>query len=141
MKVGKESEHLVLDKENKILYVANKASASVSALDLVTGEVKSTYTTGKKPHGLDLSDDGRFMFIASKGGETLPRVDLSNNNKKSIDLKPAPYHLSYIKGKTKLYVSSRKNPTIWVIDPTNLTIEKSINLGKGVAHQMVIRTE
>ncbi|MFV2057391.1 MAG: YncE family protein [Thiohalomonadales bacterium] len=139
MKVGKEPEHIVLSKDNNVLYTSNKGDGSVSALDLNTGKVRKQYTVGKKAHGLDLSDDGRWLFSASKGANTLTRIDLSSDKSTTINLKPAPYHLAYIPGMNKLYVSSRKLPKIWIIDPETLKMVGEIDLGKGVAHQMVIR--
>jgi YVTN family beta-propeller protein len=137
-KVGKEPEHIVLSQDNKILFTSNKGDGTVSALDLGDGIVRNRYPVGKKAHGLDMSDDGRWLFSASKGGNTLTRIDLSNDKSMTIDLKPAPYHLAYIPGMNKLYVSSRKLPKIWVIDSTTLEIISEIDLGKGVAHQMVL---
>ncbi len=105
LKVGKEPEHIVLSRDNKMLFTSNKGDGTVSALDLTSGKVKHTYSVGKKAHGIDLSDDGRWLFSASKKGNTLTRIDLSKNKSTIIDLKPAPYHLEYIDGMNKLYVS------------------------------------
>ena len=75
------------------------------------------------------------------GDGKLNRIDLTNNEIKSIDLQPAPYHLEYVDKVRKVYVSSRKEPKIWVLNPATLALEKTIDIGKGVAHQMVIRDE
>lgn len=141
LKAEKEPEHLVLGNGNHMLYVANKGSGSVSAINLVNGEIQRSYSTGKKPHGLDLSDDGQWLFVSNKGSDKLTRIDITKGTEIEIDLGPAPYHLAYIPGKNKLYVSSRKLPKIWVIDPDSMTIQSEIKLGKGEAHQMLIRKE
>lgn len=138
-KAGKEPEHIVLSPNNKWLFTSNKGDGTVSMLDLMSGKVVNTFPSGKSAHGIDLSNDGKWLFSASKSANTLTRIDLSNNTSMSVVLNPAPYHLSYIPGMNKLYVSSRKLPKIWVIDATTLQIMSEINLGKGVAHQMVIR--
>lgn len=138
-KVGKEPEHLVLGEKKYMLYVANKGDGSISAVNLVNGEVQRTYTTGKNPHGIDLSDDGRWLFVSNKGSEIITRIDISRGTTTEMVLRPAPYHLATIPGKDKLYVSSRKLPKIWVIDASTMTIKKHLDLGKGVAHQMVFR--
>ncbi len=139
--VGKEPEHLVLGTHERILYTANKGDASVSAIDLASGKVKQSYTVGDKPHGIDVSDDGRWLFVASKKDGLITRINLSSGETKTAELNPAPYHLAYIKQQSKLYVSSRKEPIIWVIDPMTLGVKNTIDLGKGVAHQMVVRDE
>jgi len=139
--VGKEPEHMVISADDKFLYVANKASGSVSVVNLKDGKVTKTWSVGEKVHGIDLSDDGRWLFVASKGTDTLSRVNLSTGKITTIDLSPAPYHVAYIARLNKLYISSRKIPKIWVLNAQTLQIENEIDLGKGVAHQMVIRLD
>lgn len=140
-KVGNDPEHIVLGYGNNMLFTANKGDGAVSAVNLDNGITHNTYPVGMNVHGIDVSDDGRWLFAASRGEDKLTRVDLSNGSTKAISLSPAPYHLAYIKGQSKVYVSSRKQSLIWVIDPETMQIKNEINLGKGVAHQMVIRDE
>ncbi len=45
-----------------------------------------------------------------------------------------------ITGPNKLYVFSRKISETWVLNAQTLQVENKIDLGKGVAHQMVIRS-
>lgn len=141
LKAGKAPEHIVLAADGRTLYSANKGDGTASAIDLSSGKVKQSYVVGAKPHGIDLSDDGRWLFIASKEDELITRIDLGSGKRKTTELKPAPYHLSYIDGGDKLYISSRKEAKIWVLDPATLVLRATIELGSGVAHQMVIRSE
>ena len=138
IKVGKEPEHMVIGPDGSKLFVVNVGDGSASVVDLISGIVTKTYASGAKPHGIDVSDDGQWLFVSSKGDGKLNRINLSNDKLRSIELQPAPYHLEYVDDVKKLYVSSRKEPKIWVIDPSTLAVKKTIALGKGVAHQMVI---
>jgi len=138
--VGKEPEHMTISADDKFLYVANKADGSVSVVNLPDGKVTKTWSVGKKVHGIDLSDDGRWLFVASKGTNTVSKINLASGKIMTVDLPPAPYHLAYITGLNKLYVSSRKIAKIRVLNPQTLRVENEIDLGKGVAHQMVIRS-
>ena len=141
LKAGKEPEHIVLGRQGQMLYTANKGGATASAIDLEKGRIKHTYEVGNNPHGIDVSDDGRWLFVASKKNGIVTQINLANGDHKTVELKPAPYHLTYIKDLRKVYVSSRKEPKIWVLDPETLAIKNTIDLGQGVAHQMVIRDE
>lgn len=138
---GKRPEHMVLGVHGRTLYVANKDDATVAVIDLASGQLKSVYEVGNKPHGLDVSGDGRWLFVVSKKDGLVSRIDLATGEKKRTELKPSPYHLSYINKLDKVYVSSRKEPKIWVLNPNTLVVENTINLQQGVAHQMVIRSE
>ena len=137
--VGKVPEHMVVSVDGTRLFVANVGDGVAAVVDLVAGAVTQRYETGSSPHGIDVSDDGHWLFVSSKGDGKLNRIDLTNNEIKSIELQPAPYHLEYVDQVKKLYVSSRKEPKIWVLNPETLKLETTIELGDGVAHQMVIR--
>jgi len=139
--VGKEPEHMVLGSNDTMLYVANKGSGKVSALNLINGVVQRSYPVGKKVHGLDLSEKDGWLFVSSKGENLLTRIDIYKGIVSVMNLQPAPYHVAYVTGQNKLYVSSRKLSKIWVIDPDLLTVKNEIDLGKGIAHQMVLRSE
>lgn len=138
---GKEPGHMVLGLLDRVLYIANKGDASISAIDITSGKIKQSYLVGEQPHGIDLSSDGRWLFVASKKAGQITRIDLANDKRRTVELEPAPYHLAYIKNFNKLYVSSRKEALIWVLDPVTLTVKNTIELVQGVAHQMVIRAE
>ena len=137
IKVGLGPEHLHLDAYDEVLYVVNVISGSVSAVNLADTKNVHTYKVGKSPHGVTLSSDGLQLFVSNKGSNSLTRINILNGNTQNITLSPAPYHLEAIPNSNKLYVSSRKQPKIWVVDQRNLNILKEIDIGKGIAHQMV----
>ncbi len=126
---GLRPNYAVYSRDGKSVYVSNT----------IPGTISQIYAVGKQVHGIDTSADGRWLFVANKGDNTLSRVELSNGKITSMQLNPAPYHVTFLPGQNKLYVSSRKQPKIWVIDPTTLTVQNEINIGKGVAHQMVVK--
>lgn len=69
--VGKQPWHPVISDDGTTAYVPNKASHSVSVVNLETGTVTATIE-GKglaQPHGTALSPDGKHLFV-------------SNNNRK-----------------------------------------------------------
>jgi DNA-binding beta-propeller fold protein YncE len=136
--VGKKPEHMALSVDGSTLFVVNVEEGTAAVVDLKKGTVAARFDVGVKPHGIDVSGDGRWLFVSSKGGDRLSRIDLANNDVLSINLEPAPYHLDFVTEVNKLYVSSRKLPKIWVIDPVNMKVSHEIDIGKGVAHQMVI---
>ena len=136
--VGKEPEHIVLNADGTRLFSTNVAEGTVAEVELKSGTVVKRYAVGAQPHGIDVSADGRWLFVSSKGDNKLVRIDLSNDEQRVLDLQPAPYHLDYVDSVGKLYVSSRMAPRIWVVGAQAMTIRGEIDLGQGVAHQMVI---
>src|SRR3546814_20170485 len=89
---------------------------TVSALDLEQGDIARSFTVGGELHGLDVSDDGSTLFVSGKGENKLVAIDTRSGDMRTAPLGPAPYHLAVIRGPGKLYVSSRAEPQVWVVD-------------------------
>lgn len=103
IEVGTQPWHPVISPDGKTAYVPNKASNSISVIDLESRTVVHTITgTGlAQPHGSALSPDGRYLFV-------------SNNNRKGT------------------YTPTGTNPnagTVTVIDTQTREIVKVIEVG------------
>jgi YVTN family beta-propeller protein len=135
--VGSAPEHMVLSPDELTIYVNNIGDGTVSVLSLDTGKVAKTYSVGNDPHGIDLSDDGKKLFVAVKNDNKLIEIDLVSGRTRNLDLSPAPYHVATIPGTGKVYVSSRKEPLIWVVDQKRLALVSKIPI-RGEGHQMAV---
>ena len=125
---GKTPEHLVLSPDEKSLYTVNPASGKVSEINLTKGIVATSYDVGGDPHGVDISDDGRTLFASSKKDNKLLAFNLKSGEKRQISLSPAPYHVTTVTGTGKVYVSSRNEPKIWVVDQKSLSVQEEIKI-------------
>jgi DNA-binding beta-propeller fold protein YncE len=106
-------------------------------VSLDRGETVKKYAVGGAVHGIDLSDDGKTLFVSGREQNKLVAIDLVKGGIRSVPLSPAPYHLTTIRGTGKLYVSSADEPKIWVVDQKTLRVEREIPIG-GKGHQMVV---
>jgi YVTN family beta-propeller protein len=134
---GDTPEHLALAPDGRTLYVANVEAGTVTALGIERGEIVRSFSVGGELHSLDISDDGTTLFVTGKGEDKLVAIDLKSGNMRSAPLAPAPYHLAVIPGTGKLYVSSRDEPKVWVVDQESLTPRSVIEIS-GEGHQMVV---
>lgn len=134
---GRAPEHIVLSADGLTLYTNNIGDGTASAISLEDGQVTQTFSVGSAPHGIDLSDDGKTLFATSKGDNLLVAISLDTGERRVIPLSPAPYHLTTVRGTNVLYVSSRKENRIWVIDQTTLELLGEIAID-GIGHQMVV---
>lgn len=135
---GPSPEHMVFSSDEKIIYVTNPRAGTVSAVSVTSGKVTGSYDIGPDVHGLDMGDDGKTLFASSKKAETLTAVDTASGKMRSVPLAPSPYHLNTILGTGKVFVSSRKEPVIWVIDQKSLQRIATIVLPAGEGHQMAV---
>lgn len=138
LEAGPSPEHMVFSADEKTIYVGNPRAGTVSAVSVPSGKIVKTFKVGKDTHGLDISDDGKTLFVSSKKEDKLVALDPASGKRRSLSLSPAPYHLNTIHGAGKVYVSSRKQPIIWVVDQKSLKLLNTIKLPGGEGHQMAV---
>jgi DNA-binding beta-propeller fold protein YncE len=64
---GGAYRHLVLDPAGERLYASDMARASVFVTDVATGETATLATVDRLPNTIDLSPDGRVLFVSHRG--------------------------------------------------------------------------
>ena len=139
--VGGEPGHLALSRDDKYLYVVSTADGKVREVDLPGAAVRNIYAVGASPHAVAVSADRRWLYVTVTGADKLVRIDQRSGARRSIALAPAPYHVENAEIVDKLYVSSRTQPKLWVLDPLALELLGEIDLTRGIAHQMVVIDE
>jgi DNA-binding beta-propeller fold protein YncE len=101
-----QAPHIVkLDRQKQWAYVSNTDTGTLSAVRLSLGEVVSM-PSGERPQGQAMSPDGRTMFVANSGGNSISMFDLEKKkNVGSIAMSgKAPVRLVVsLDGKTLIY--------------------------------------
>lgn len=101
-----QAPHIVkLDHKREWAYVSNTDTGNLSAIKLDSGQVISM-PSGERPQGQAMSPDGRTMFVANSGGNSISVFDLERKkNVGSIATSgKAPVRLVVSKdGKTLIY--------------------------------------
>src|SRR3954471_7366563 len=54
------------------VYVSNERSNDVSVIDPATNQLVATISVGKRPRGIRVSHDGRFVYVALSGTPITP---------------------------------------------------------------------
>lgn len=134
---GEGPEHIVLSSDGGTLYAVDADAGQVHEIALSSGAILRSFQIGGELHGMDLSEDGATLFVSGKGENKIVAVDLASGSVRSAPLEPAPYHLTTVTGTGKIYVSSRDEPKVWVVDPATLTATAEIAV-VGEGHQMVV---
>lgn len=136
MIAGEAPEHLTMSSDGGMLFVADADIGRIVEIDLSTGRDVRTFEIGGEIHGLDLSEDQAHLMVAAKETDRIVSIDLRSGNIVDAVLSPAPYHLTTIPGTGSIFVSSRDEPKIWIVDGKTLTATKEIPI-EGEGHQMV----
>lgn len=71
---GKTSHIVKLGREGRSAYVSNSRSASVSAINLETGEA-TVIPAGERPEGSALSSDGKELYVVNREGGSISVID------------------------------------------------------------------
>jgi YVTN family beta-propeller protein len=67
LRTGGAMRHLVGDARGRRLYADDMATDEVYVLDLATGSVRKLADTDNTPNTIDLSPDGRVLYISNRG--------------------------------------------------------------------------
>lgn len=92
------------------LIVLNKQGHDASFIDLGSGEIIATLPTGRGPHELVVTDDGKWAIGTDySGGNSLTVFDVENLSvARTIDLSdyPPPHGILFMPGQQEVIISS-----------------------------------
>lgn len=101
------------------LLVGNKNEDSVSVIDLAMGKERARVATGKMPHEIAVSPDGKQAAVVAYGGTTIDILDIAGAaRRKRIDLAPnaRPHGLVWL-ADGRLLATTEGSKTLTVVDP------------------------
>lgn len=127
------------------LIVGNKAEATVSLIDLGSGEVVATVPTGVGPHEVAVSPDGRLAVVADYGtgpapGSTLTVVDVAAGRvarKISLGEYRRPHGLAWA-GEDRLLVTVEEQKAVIEVDVQAGTVGRAIETAQEVSHMVAV---
>ncbi len=127
------------------LAVANKAEATVSLIDLDDGSVVATLPTGKGPHEIGISPDGRYALVTNYGtreqdGNSLTLIDIpAAGVVKTIDLGDyrSPHGVEWLDDETAA-VTVEANKALILVDVTREKVTQSIGTDQEVSHMVAL---
>jgi DNA-binding beta-propeller fold protein YncE len=66
-RTGGSMRHLVGSADDGMLYASDMTKDMIFAVDTATNEITELATTDRKPNTIDLSPDGRVLFVSNRG--------------------------------------------------------------------------
>jgi DNA-binding beta-propeller fold protein YncE len=127
------------------LVVANKAEATVSLIDLDSGDVVATLGTGEGPHEVGISPDGRFALVTNYGtreraGNSLTLIDVAAAaTVKTIELGDyrKPHGVEWLDNRNAA-VTVEANKALIVVDVEREKVTQSIGTDQEISHMVAL---
>ncbi len=125
------SENVTVSHDGRRVYVSNTESNAITIIDRIT-VVPSRIATGQGPTGLALTADGRDLWVANSGDNTISLIK-GRRRPKEVDRFPSggiePVRVSFHPGNNQAWVSNRGSRTVTVLDATSHEVLGEIALG------------
>ncbi len=127
------------------LVVANKSDATVSLIELEGGTVVATLPTGKGPHEVGISPDGRRALVTNYGnreapGSTMTLLDLTTPAVlRTLDLGDyeRPHGVVWLDEK-KVVVTAEAAKALLIVDVDSGRVEKAIDTDQEISHMVAV---
>jgi YVTN family beta-propeller protein len=127
------SHMLVLSPDQNNIYTANIASDSVTAIQMkptAPGPAKITHIpVGKQPEAIDISPDGKEVWVGLNAEGAIDIVDTTTNTfKEKVNLGGRPYRVIFAPGGRQVYATMPNEREIIVLDAATRKETRRIKL-------------
>lgn len=122
------------------LLVGNKGEDTISFIDLQTGKELGRSPTGKAPHEIAISPDGRQAAVVAYGGKSIDIFDIASRARlRVIDLAPndGPHGIAWLQD-GRLIATTERSQSIVVVDPKAGKVTASIATGQQGTHMVAV---
>ena len=129
---------LVAPAGAETLLVGNKGEDTLSVIALASGEELARLPTGKMPHEIAISPDGKQAAVVAYGSTTIDVFDVASRTKvKTIDLSPnqRPHGLLWLSN-GRLVATTEGSESVAVVAPDGKLT--SISTGQKGTHMIVV---
>lgn len=127
------------------LIVLNKSGNDANFIDLASGEIIATLPTGRGPHELIATDDGRWAIGTDySGGNSLTVFDVANMEvARTIDLSeyPRPHGILLLPGEQEVIVTSEASSKLVIVNFHSGEIVRTIDTNQRGSHMVALSAD
>ena len=127
----------------EVLLIGNKGEDTLSFVDLASGRELGRSPTGKMPHEIAISPDGKQAAVVAYGDKTIDLFDVASRSKlKTIDLAPneGPHGIAWLKN-GRIVVTTERSQSIAVVDPGAGKVISSIKTEQPGTHMVAVTSD
>ena len=118
IQVGKLPSAIAIDAQN-VIYVANRDSNNVTAINGTTDRPIMNMTVGKSPFGIAVDSNNNKIYVANIDNKTVSVVDGRIYKKTDISVGSNPFRIAYDSRTNMIYVVNRGSDSVSVIDASS----------------------
>jgi YVTN family beta-propeller protein len=134
VETGKRPEGSVLSPDERELYVVNRESAQIVAIDTAKGEVSGTIPTGKGPVRIGITPDGSTLVYALMHDKRMGFADTRSRKEiGTVDLGGAPVSLHLSADGKRAYAASQDDDTVFIVSVPERKLIRKFQTPKGYA--------
>ncbi len=125
------------------LLVGNKGEDSVSFIDLASGAELGRAATGRMPHEIAVSPDGRQAAVVAYGGRTIDVFDIRTRARlRTIDLAPneGPHGIAWL-GDGRILVTTERSRSLVIVDTRAGDALAAIPTGQDGTHMLAVTAD
>lgn len=131
------SDGIEASKDGKWIYAGNYSRGELLVIDSKTGEIVKRIDTGKNLHGIDMTPDGKYLYLASgdfKEGKEFNYITVvATNSHKVVAEIPttskSPSHIDFSRDGSLAYVANILSNNITLISTETFNIIATIPVG------------
>lgn len=137
------------DRPTGTLVVSNMNDHTATVLDAATGRVLATLPTGRGPHEVAISRDGRWAVVSNYGprgepGNSITVIDIpALRVSRSIEIRgyERPHGMSFLPGDTLLAVTAESKKAVLLIDFRTGALSRVLPSGGRATHMLSLSTD
>ena len=113
LNIGSQLADLYITNDSNTLIAADKGNNRVLFIDVSSDEmhIKNTVWVGSEPTSLDMTDDGRYLFVGLLGGSSVSIINMETMTLEGrLNLKQSSvFDIEYLSNKCQLIVSFKSS--------------------------------
>lgn len=135
-------QSVAFDYLNKLLYVAEYGSGTVSVVNASTNSDLITIPVGFEPTSVASVDSGRYIYVANSGSDNISIINVSKEKVvNTINVGHFPFSVYFDPENGLVYVSNVASDNVSVINPSTEEVVGSISVGRSPVSMTVDLTD
>jgi YVTN family beta-propeller protein len=127
------SHMVVLSKDEKLAFVANIGSGSVSVINLHKAQLIKNINTGSGAEGIDITPEGNHIWVSNRADDSVSVIEIEKLAVvKTIDVEQMPIRVKFHPNKSLALVSNAKSATVALIDTNTFKVIQQLKMSDEV---------